>query len=734
MNNQQQTQTPQVPDDGFNSILGPAPTQPVNPASLSFADKIAAIGTKTPAKPAASGTPTPDENGDIPPTKPFAGDQISASIAARKGSIDETTKAYVAGKVSLSQAFVNNVGQVLGLAFDIPADLVKAALPSSIKDKIKGAIGGATSWASGPLSDALAAPEIATYENAGKLSQRAGDLYVQAHAETDPAAKQKLLDLAKSTSDVAAAVREKADEISTNLGENAKTAEAVTNIGGMALGAGGSADEVAAKAATEGKNIISDVTDGGARAGGAVADKILGDGADAAAEATAAKMPDTGKIINNYNRAIKPSVAGKANATQIAAYNDNVVKGVTAIAENRPNLELTDADGNVVKGQTPESVSQFSDAISQTKQAIFKQYDAMAKAAGDEGGTVDFSKSASPNAAGKPTTVVDELNQVIGDKTLGIANPGAIAYAKSLLERLTGEGTDEEGNVIPRKPMTTSEVQDLVQHYNQSLKAFYRNPTYDTASKAAIDALVANKMRSILDATITDSQGAGYQGLKSQYGALSAIEKDVAKRATVVGRQNPVGFLGGLSDVAAGAEVVRGLMTLNPVDFVTGGVMKGIQLLVKRLNDPDAGVRRLFSETSDVGQPATENTLGSEAKGTVLDSSQKSTTFQPKSKLGQFIQSYIDDPQAGMSVKDVTRPTAGALKKIPASIRGDAMDTYDMLLGIKPDEFNSGGRLNMEALQAVDDYSQKMMAGTVTPEDIKAAQEIHYMLKGRAGE
>lgn len=51
--NNQSTNQPQAPDDGFNSILGPLPAQPINSAASSFADKIAAIGNaKAPAAPA----------------------------------------------------------------------------------------------------------------------------------------------------------------------------------------------------------------------------------------------------------------------------------------------------------------------------------------------------------------------------------------------------------------------------------------------------------------------------------------------------------------------------------------------------------------------------------------------------------------------------------------------------------------------------------------------------------
>jgi hypothetical protein len=291
------------------------------------------------------------------------------------------------------------------------------------------------------------------------------------------------------------------------------------------------------------------------------------------------------KVNDLYNRAIKPTVVGKSNAGQVAKANSQVVSGLKAISENKANLNFTDANGETITGQAPKSVDQLNQAIEQTKSAIFKQYDALAKQAGEKGVTVDASK------------ISNELSPVINSKSLAIANPKAVEYAKAAQERLS-----EAGGIDAQT------AQEVIQHYNESLKAFYKNPSYDSASTASIDALIANKFRAALDEGISGATGEQYQALKNQYGALSSMEKDVTHRNIVWGRQNSVGLAGNIANVASGAELVRGLLNMNPVSWATGTAIKGIQLYMKYLNNPDVGVSKIFSELEKPSPAATAST------------------------------------------------------------------------------------------------------------------------------
>lgn len=312
------------------------------------------------------------------------------------------------------------------------------------------------------------------------------------------------------------------------------------------------------------------------------------------------------KVTDLYNRAIRPTVVGKNTAGQVAGANTKVVSGLQSIAENKPNLSFTDMNGEVVTGQAPKTVDQLSQAIQQTKQAIFKQYDALAQQAGGQGIRVD------------PLNIAKELQPVIDSQSLKIANPKAIDYATNLQQRLV-----EAGQLTPEI------TQEIIQHYNEVLKAFYRNPSAETATTAGIDAMVANKLRESLDSQISSATGEQYQALKNQYGALKSMEKDVAHRATVWGRQNQVGLASNLANLASGAELVKALVTLNPADLVVGGAIKGIQKYIQYLNNPDSGISKIFSHLEQSGRPSTGSTPPTSTPGEIKGNTSPNSSITP---------------------------------------------------------------------------------------------------------
>jgi len=133
----------------------------------------------------------------------------------------------------------------------------------------------------------------------------------------------------------------------------------------------------------------------------------------------------------------------------------------------------------------------------------------------------------------------------------------------------------------------------VVQNLNKSLEAFYRNPSYDAASKAAIEALVANKLRTSLDDVITSLQGEGYNTLRKQYGSLKAIENDVLRATLRQSRANVKGLID-YTDIFSGGQVVIGLLTLNPQLIATGAAQKAIASFFKYLNSPNRAIQDVF--------------------------------------------------------------------------------------------------------------------------------------------
>lgn len=272
-------------------------------------------------------------------------------------------------------------------------------------------------------------------------------------------------------------------------------------------------------------------------------------------------------VLKKFNKGVKPLLPGK---TTLADYNDDVITAIKTIKENGPNLEFTDDLGEIVKGKLPTSLKELDDSVQQTKRTVFSKYDSLAKQAGEAGITVDS------------VPIANELDAVIGNKALAITNPKAIEYAEKLKERLTAAGK-----------LDTNTAQDVIKNYNKSLEAFYRNPSYDTASQAAIDALVVNRFRKALDEGITGLTGTKYQALKSQYAALKKIEKDVIKANLRDARKNTKGLID-FSDVFSGGQVVSGIIGLNPQQIAQGLTQKGITEFYKYLNNPNRAIEKMF--------------------------------------------------------------------------------------------------------------------------------------------
>lgn len=278
-------------------------------------------------------------------------------------------------------------------------------------------------------------------------------------------------------------------------------------------------------------------------------------------------------IDAGIEKGIKPSVSGKSTASQYASYKTKSRAAVKDIVENKNSLVFEGEAGATISGELPQSLKQFSDAITQRKMETFKQYDAMARESGEQGARVNLKD------------VTKELEPTLNSVVLNDLHPEVVKYAKGRFDALSNRGA-----------YTASEAQEAITTLNQSLDAFYKNPTYETASKAAIDSTIANNLRKGLDSAIEGLQGRGYQGLKNKYGSLKAIEKDVAHRMVVDARKNIKGIFD-ISDVFSGYHLVNGLITANPATIASGITAKGISAYYKKINNPNHIIKKMFTKT-----------------------------------------------------------------------------------------------------------------------------------------
>lgn len=336
--------------------------------------------------------------------------------------------------------------------------------------------------------------------------------------------------------------------------EAAKDVEAGANIAGfLPIGKGASLANMARK---EGVNIFQDVV-----------------------------MPQTKEAVANeinktirygVEKAIRPPVSKGKNFAQAKQYFDKATSAVKEIVANKENLVLTDVEGKILKGKLPQSLKQFSDAIDQTKRAIFTKYDDMAREAGENGAIVDLTKTAK------------ELDSFSSSSVLQDLSPEVAKYANKRAESFLNRGA-----------YTSTEAQDAITHLNKSLEAFYRNPSYETASRAGVDALIANNLRKSLDEAIENTVGEGYQSFKKAYGSLKTIEDDVAKRAMVDARKSVHGLLD-FTDIFTSGELLAGIATMNPAMVMRAGAWKAVKEYFKHINNPNRVVKMMFNDIDNI--------------------------------------------------------------------------------------------------------------------------------------
>jgi phenylalanyl-tRNA synthetase alpha subunit len=277
-------------------------------------------------------------------------------------------------------------------------------------------------------------------------------------------------------------------------------------------------------------------------------------------------------VNKGIKKGIRPSVMSKETSSQFSKYLKNAKTAVQEIIENKDNISFLDDSGQTVKGDIPKNLNQFSQAIEQTKRKVFETYDTLARESNDQGAFVDLNK------------IPKDLEPVFKSKALQKFSPETIEYARQRIDSLTQD---------PIMPIL--DAQDSVQILNQSLEAFYKDPTPANKGRAMVDAAIANGMRREMNSVIENSTGGQYKELKSKYGALKTIESDVTKRSIVDSRKNEKGLLD-FSDIFTGHQIVKALATKDPAGLAAGGVAKIIKERMKVLNDPNKKIQKMFED------------------------------------------------------------------------------------------------------------------------------------------
>ena len=310
-------------------------------------------------------------------------------------------------------------------------------------------------------------------------------------------------------------------------------------------------------------------------AGGAVggaAGEAVGSLLSRAIAGNAPRLADQA-LTEIYRSTVKPTRVGRGTAPRLAAQDQQIIDAVDTIVANQPALQLTMPNGVVAQGGLPRTLRQFSEALDQTKAAAYQQYDGMMRQAGTQGAQVDLAP------------VVTRLNAIARNPDVVDLHPDLGGYATDLAQRM-----------LARRFYTLSEAQAVIQSINKTLDGFYQNPTHETVTRHAILAPVADELRRGLDAAVTSSPvGPGYQQMRNLHGALASVERDVTVAANREANKISGGVIGGLMNIASGAEVLRGIFHVDPTTIATGVGLKAVRAWYKKANDPNAAITRLFA-------------------------------------------------------------------------------------------------------------------------------------------
>jgi tetratricopeptide (TPR) repeat protein len=291
--------------------------------------------------------------------------------------------------------------------------------------------------------------------------------------------------------------------------------------------------------------------------------------------------PEINKMIDwGINKAIRPSVSGKASYEANKVYINKAREAVKTIVENKNNLNFVDEYGNKIT-KLPKTLDEFNQAISNTKRNIFKQYDSIAKAGKKYGRIVGLDEA------------IPELNKIIRSKPVQRIAPEVAEFA---IKRRN------EINAMRKqfKKYTTVEAQEAIALYNQKLKTYFKSDNPNAETIAKIDAMLANTLRKNLDdviekgSVLNEKISPVYQRLKNKYGALKAIEKDVNHRTIVNARKNQKGLID-FTDIFTSGDIIGGLAAGSPVHIAKGIVGKTVSSIYKYLNEPNTIVNKMFS-------------------------------------------------------------------------------------------------------------------------------------------
>ena len=277
-----------------------------------------------------------------------------------------------------------------------------------------------------------------------------------------------------------------------------------------------------------------------------------------------------------FEKWVKPSSAWIKSTTAQEKIYDNWLDAVESIVHNKENLVFRWPNWEEIVWKLPKNNSEFAQAIQQTKQSIYNQYN-------------NILKQSWKDVRISTKELKDELNKLLKDKTALLGNESMERSIKSWLKWL------EEIEDLP-----VEAAQKKIQEINTKLDAFYRNPNPNEMGANWVDALVKNKLAEEIDNVIEEWLWSSkqYRLLKKAYSALKSIEKDVNHRAIVTWRQSPNSLVDSIADIST-VDSLLDILSWNPIWAVKAIWKQALKRVIKERNSSDNAIRKLFEKAED---------------------------------------------------------------------------------------------------------------------------------------
>lgn len=282
-------------------------------------------------------------------------------------------------------------------------------------------------------------------------------------------------------------------------------------------------------------------------------------------------LPESTPAVDMTFRAIKPRITKGTDLRR--------VKSQMELA----NQTIIDA------GFKPTGLKEYADAVYSTKKSVWDQIDDKLQAGATAGKEIDLVEIA--------TKVLDRAE----DPALLRTNPQAAKQLTKIAEDMVKLGDN----------VSVLEAERMKQLLNAELDGAFGDFDLSKHAKEAkkmITKEIGDQLDDVLS-TLPDE----FRELKIKYGALSAIEEDILKRAIVFERQNPEGLVDMLTKTEAAAELVFGNMQSRAKAIAR--LTMGQRL--KKANDANELIKRAFEKLKKTELP--EQSFKTPAMGQVAD-------------------------------------------------------------------------------------------------------------------